>query len=243
MHPFMCGLMLCDVERLPGGRLSGNVRGHGFMAESSPPANRGEAASGEDSSRPSRLLWSHPDAALLHRRKSGLPQPRRLKITWMRLDLQAGLALTPGQESAWGLGVDQRLVPAGCSALDALDGTELDALVVRADRLGVRGLVDAEEPQACFDYSTMMQGVIVDPRRLGSNALVTIDSYEVLGNSAEFDVSRLAKYPAMLRQRGVPAGSSASSLDPSAPDRLRLMVSGRADAASAHDEILALPSV
>jgi hypothetical protein len=191
----ICGLTFCGLEHLPDGRLLTRLRGHGFLADSrapdssppitSPPITSPPITSPPITSPPIALslMWSQPDAAVLHRRRLALPQPRRLRVVWMLLDMRAGLALTEAQANAWGVDLEMILHAATIDAtLDRLDAIDLDALVLPADPWGVHKLV-------------------VRPGCAGAE---TVEEWEITGDSAEFDYGNLARYPAMLRQRHAP---------------------------------------
>jgi hypothetical protein len=199
MLRMLCGLTFCGLERLTDGRLWTELRGHGFMAESSRAPGGSPRAMGRSSA--PDLVWSHPDAAVLHRRQLGLPQPRRLRVVWMRLNLRAGLALTSEQAAAWGIGPDTALDPCVCEAIwDRLDAASLDALILSADPWKAdKDVVDIDPLVPSVDSPGVHKLVV--GRRIGSPYAEPIEEWEVVGSSAEFDYSNLARYPAMLRQR------------------------------------------
>jgi hypothetical protein len=213
MFPLMFGLTFCGLKRFEDGRLCTQVRGHGFVA--------GASAIGFDPQPPEAKLprdtpiWSHPQAAVIDTRCRLRAQPRRVRISWMELDLSAGLALTAEQQERWRVAGPRPVTVA--EVVSVLAEAEFDALVLPAERLGVRGLgydrsafsgVRAndgsganEASVAGFEPYAVMQGIIVSPDRVTHDTARVVESYEVVGEIADLSPSRLNTYPALLRQR------------------------------------------
>jgi hypothetical protein len=207
MFPLMFGLTFCGLKLFADGRLCTQVRGHGFVA--------GASAIGFDCEPPEAGLrrdmpiWSHPQAAVIDTRRRLLAQPRRVRISWMELDVSAGVALTTEQQERWRV-AGPRPVTVD-EVVSVLKDAEFDALVLPAERLGLRGLgydrdasldvVANEGSVAGFEPRAVMQGIVVRPDRVTHDTARVVESYEAVGDIADLSASRLNTYPAMLRQR------------------------------------------